>query len=637
MDADEYLRKFNSQLSVMSGASKAAMGALNQLEASVRSQQSAVSNLEAAYKSAAARAAEAQKAAVASPSAKTAEALKAAQGAQSAAGAKLGAGRAELDKLNSLLPRFQQQVDLAAQKSEAFGARFQQALSQIPGWAGKVAAAILAVVTAVVAATVAMMQFVIATADAARSARLLDNAAAGGVVAGAELSAVISDVASKVPLSRDKIAEMGRALELAHLQGRRMQNALEAMGIVASAVGPQAASKLEEIATRAQKFRRFWIGLFELEGTGLVLGDVAKALGEQLGVATETARKMILSGRVSVDQGLEAMAAATRAKFGATVAAQMLALDVQLSKMRENFKALFGGLNLEPLLRGLKMVTSLLDQNTVTGRTLKMMVEKLFNPLLEQGSVVFPAIRAFLQGIVIGVLLLQIAILKIKKGLVEAFGGESRSAIDWVKLAMYAGIGLVGALTAAFALLTVAIVALGVAAFFVFFPVIATMMLIAGTVYLIVAAIRRASAAIGGIDLSAAASNMVNTFVNGIRSKLGDVVSAMAQMGGAAAGALKSALGIASPSKVAVDAANNVTSSFATTVEAGTGDTKAAFSGMVEGRAGGGGGGTSAPIVINITYDGSREDFPDFETRVEVSLRAIFERIKGGGLIPAGT
>lgn len=658
MDADEYLRKFNSQLAVMSGASRAAIGNLKQLEKSIQDQQNAVANLDKAYAGTVAKVSSAKKAydaaqvqvavqkagpfnaegmaAAMAGVANAAESLKSAKGEAAAAAAALGKGHDELGKLSAIVPRYSAQVDQAGAKSEAFGSRLQAALASAPGWATKLAAVITGVVLAVTAATAAVIQFVVATADAARSARLLNDAAAGSAKGGAELTAVVAELAGRIPLAKGEIAEMGRSLEIAHLSGRRMQNALEAMGITASAVGPQAAAKLEEIAARAQKFRRFWVGLFELEGTGLVLSDVAKALASQLGVATETARQMILRGQVSVDKGLEAMAQATRDKFGKTVAAQMLALDTQLAKLRENLKAMFGGLNLEPLLAGLKMITSLFDQSTVTGQTLKLMFEKLFNPLLSQASVIFPAIRAFLQGIIIGILLVEIVVLKAKKALVEAFGG-GKSSIDAVKVALYGGIALVVGLTVAMSLLAFAAVVVGTALLFAFLPALATMFVVAAAVYLIVRAVQAASKAIGSVDLASAASNMVNSFVNGIKDKVADVVSAMMGMGNAAATALKSALGIASPSKVALEAAHNVTSTFSATVEDGTGDTQAAFNGMV-GKGGGSGraaASVSMPGEVHFHYDGRREDFPDFEERASEWWRNELQRLRGEGPIGA--
>ncbi len=285
------------------------------------------------------------------------------------------------------------------------------------------AAAVYMLAKAAITTVIDLARFIGVTADAARSARLLNDAAAGSAKGGAELSAVMQDIAGKVPIAKDKIAEMGRQLEIAHLGGRRMQNALEAMGITASAVGDSAAQKLGQIAEQAQKLRRFVVGRYDLEGTGLAFDDLAAQVAASVHTTVAQARVMLQRGQLSVDQGLEAMAAAVQKKFGGTVAAQMLSLKVQMDKLHENIAAIFGGAILEPFLKGLKMVTDLFSQSTVTGRILKAMFEALFNPLAKQASMVFPLIRAFMQGLIIGLLIVEIAVLKVKKVLVDAFGG----------------------------------------------------------------------------------------------------------------------------------------------------------------------------------------------------------------------
>ena len=517
-----------------------------------------------------------------------------------------------------------------------------QSLSAIAGKGGAagviiaLAMAVYGLAKAAVEAVVNMAKFVAFTADAARSARILNEAAAGSAKGGAELSAVIADVAGKVPLARSEIAEMGRSLEIAHLSGRRMQNALETMGIVASAVGPQAASKIEEIAARAQRFRRFWVGLFELEGTGLVLADVAKALAAQLGVAESTARTMILRGQVSVDKGLEAMAKAAQDKFGKTVAAQMLSLDTQIKKLKENFSALFGGVNLEPLLAGLKMITSLFDQNTVTGRTLKLMIESLFSPLMKQASSVFPLIRAFLQGIIIGMLLIEIVVLKVRKAILEAFGGGG-SKIDWVRVVLVATISAVVLATMAATALAAVFVVLGVSAFVALFPTIALFGALVVAIYFVVKAVRAVKDRLASVDLGGAAANMVGSFIAGITSRIGSVVSAMMDLGGAAAQALKSALGIASPSKVALDAAQNVTTTFAGKIEDGSGDAQADMASMVNpgALAAAGGGGRGAPKVGELHFHyhggGGADEFEAFKAHARAWWREELEMQLGEG------
>jgi hypothetical protein len=662
--AEEYLIKL--QMQGAEGLSKADR-ALLQLEATVRRETAALGALEGKLTSAKAKLAALQEG---SGGKVSIDAVKRQQEAVRGIEAAIAAGKGGLDKLAAAKSQLGGLVDpekllgkrgaikevlggelgnIASAASAAGGPLGAvsdkiQGLSAIAGKGGAagvilvLAAALYTLARSAVDAAVGVVKFVLVAADAARSTRLLNDAAAGGVVAGAELSAVVADVAGKVPLARDEITKMGRALEVAHLSGRRMQTALEAMGITAAAVGPEAASKIEEIATRAQKFRRFWIGLFELEGTGLALADVAKAVSEQLKVTEATARTMILRGQLSVDQGLEAMAKAAQDKFGKTVAAQMLALDTQLKKLKENFGALFGGIDLEPVLKGLKMITSLFDQSTVSGQTLKIMIDGLFNPLLKDGATVFPVVRGFLQGLIIGVMVVEIGVLKLRKAFMEAFGGKTQGEIDWVKTAMYAGITVIGLMVGGALALAVALSLAAISAAMLLSPFI----ILAYGIYTVIQGIQKFKATMSGagdaLDPNSAvsrAANFVSSLVSTLSGGSGAVAAAAAGLGHAAASALKSALGIASPSRVAMEAAHNVTTTFAGQIEDGTSDTQAAFKGIVDPSAvGGGAKGGRGPKVGELHFHyhgGSPDDFEDFKAKARAWLPQELERLLGGG------
>lgn len=659
--AEEFLIKMQEQVS---GPSSRAEAALLRLEAQIRREQAALTGLEGKLASAKTKLAEIQDGAggkvsidAVNKQRSVVKGIEEAIAASKSGLDKLGGARGELagildpekliGKKGAIKDVLGGELGNLASAAQAAGgplgglAGQAQNLAAIAGKGGAagvvlaLAAAVYALGKAIVSTILDFARFVAMTADAARSARLLNDAAAGSAKGGAELSAVVQDIAGKVPLAKDRIAEMGRQLEIAHLSGRRMQNALEAMGITASAVGDSAAQKLGQIAEQAQKIRRFMVGRYDLEGTGLAFDELAAQVAESSRVTVAQARVMLQRGQLSVDQGLEAMAAAVQKKFGGTVAAQMLSLKVQMDKLHENIAAIFGGANLEPFLKGLKLITDLFSQNTVTGRILKTMFETLFNPLVKQGSTVFPVIRGFLQGLIIGLLLVEIAFLKVKKVMSEAFGG-SKSDINWVNVAIAAGATIVIGMTLALAALAAGATAAGIALLFAFLPVIATMALVAAGIYLVVKAVRGAAAAVGSVDLGAAATNIVNSFVNGIKANIGSVVSSMAGLGSAAAAALKGALGIASPSKVAIDAARNVTTTFAGEVEDGQGDTQAAFAGMVDPkslagtRGGAKSGNTYGPFYVE--YKGnSREEADDFMAK----FKRMLQELNGEGPIGA--
>ncbi len=657
-NVEEFVLKLTQQISP---AASVASSALAQLESRIKAEQSALSGLESKLTSAKAKLSQLQEGfggkvdigAVA----KQREAIAKLEGVK--LDKKSGIGG-----LQDALPKFKA---LAAEgdKSAASLSGLAKAAAESDGPLGKIAGgiekiksagaagvavaivvALIAVTVAAVAGAVALAKFALAAGDAARSSRLLSGAAAGGSMAGAELEAVISDIALKSPLARDKIAEMGRSMELARLQGRNMQNALEAATTAASAIGDSAGAALTSIAEKSQMARRFMLtrndftGISaELEGTGIAFADVAQSIATAQGVSLARATQLIRAGQVSVKDGLEAMNDAVQKKFGKTVAMQMMSIGTQFSKMKEAFSKLFDGIDFEPLLRGLKTITSMFGQNTVTGMALKSLFNSIFSPLSAASEKVFPVIEAFIQGMIIATMMAYLGFLKAKAAISEAFGGDSASKIDWVKTAMYAGGIAVLALGGAIAGLTLLVALLAA----VFIPLVVTLSLpfvfaaalVYGLVRVIMLAYSAISSLVGaladtfkaitGIDLGAVGGNIVDSLVNGIKSKIADLGSVMKLMGQTILGGLPAALVMHSPSVLLTNQAKMAAASIveplrdaepdAHNAMAALGGGRPDFSGATSAsRSGGKGGGGDRIVNLNgpIEFHGTREDFPLF-------------------------
>lgn len=449
------------------------------------------------------------------------------------------------------------------------------------GVAMSLASTLLMVASAAGIAAVAMFSFAVYCADAARSMRLLGNAAAGGTVAGDGLAMVIDDIASRVPLAKAKIAELGRALEVAHVSGRRMQVTLEAVAALES-VG-LGGGKISALAEEWSKLGgRAVLTRMQLEGTGITIDEVSKALAEKMGGGVAAAKAALANGTVAVTKALEAINSAVQKKFGKTIAAQMASLGVQFSKMKENIAGLFEGVDLEKFLNALKTITDLFSQQNVIGYSLKKLFTTMFTGLADTIAKLAPYFKAFLIGIAIVAVYAYIGIMKAKKAILDAFGGSSVGAIVTVERAMYAGmvaaILIGGAIIACAVAVLVLVAAVATLAFVLALPFLIAI----GVVALFIYAIYSVYNAIKSIDLGKAASNLVKSFVDAIKNGITFVIDAMKALGTAAADALLDALGIHSPSRIAIDAAQNVTGTFASTVEEGQGETRAAFSGMVD-------------------------------------------------------
>lgn len=473
--------------------------------------------------------------------------------------------------------------------------------------------------TAAVVAAISLTKFAIAAADASRSSRLMADAASGVEKGGVGLTSVIDDVALKSPLAREKIAELAQAMEIARLRGRDMQNALEATATATSAVGESAGQAFKSIAEKSQFARRFLLTRADLEGTGVAFADVAASLATAMGISIQAAQTLIQNGGVSVAKGLEAMNAAVQAKFGKTVASQMLAVDTQFKKMHEAFAKLFDGVDLEPFLKGLSSITSMFGQNTVTGVALKTLFQSIFNPLLDGAGSVFPIVEGFIQGAVIAALMMYLGFLKVKAAITEAFGGESESQIDWVKTAMWAGgiavtalVGGVIALTVGIGLLVAVMLPLAILLSLPF-------LLAIGLIGLVVYAFYELYDAVMGIkapDMTSFGALAVTSVEQGILSKLGSVGAAMKQVALSMLTALPAALVMHSPSVLLTKQSEMAVQSIVDPLEAGAepagkamaklGGGRPDFSGGKSSQSKGGGGGMTieaGAFVFNVAND----------------------------------
>ncbi|WP_156338485.1 hypothetical protein [Chondromyces crocatus] len=393
-------------------------------------------------------------------------------------------------------------------------------------------AALAALTVGLGVAAASLAAFALQAAGAARASRLLLDAATGSAAAGGALAGQIDAVAGRVALTHAQLEEMALSLARTRLEGQGLASALSAVAMASSVMGTTAGAKLQGIAEQAARARRFVVGAFDLDGTGLKLDDVAGALAERLGLSFSAAVAAIQNGQVRVEHGLQALDDAIQKKFGHIARAQLLGLSFQLQRAREDFSRLFGGVHIDPLLQGLRGVLRLLDQSTISGRALKVLAEAILNPLFASLSRGAPYARAFFQGMVIGALLVAIAVLRVKKALDSVFGSESTSKVDGLRLAMLSGAAALGALLGLVVVLSIPFVFLGTA------------------IYRVYSEARALYAVLSGLDFGSIATNLLAGLVNGIEGGASWVLGAVRNLADRMMGTIKSALGIASPSKV---------------------------------------------------------------------------------------
>lgn len=467
----------------------------------------------------------------------------------------------------------------------------------------------------------ALASFALQAAGAERANRLLMEAATGSSAAAASLSVQVDRVAGRVAMARSEIEEMALSLARTRLQGLALEAALSAVATASAVMGATAAAKLQGIAEQAARARRFVVGAFDLDGTGLQIADVAGALAKRLGISLNAAVAAIQNGQVQVEDGLQALDDAIQAKFGHIAKAQTLGFSFQLQRARENAGRVFADVHIEPFLEGLRSVLRLLDQSTVSGRALKVLAEVMLNPLFAALGRGAPYARAFFQGMIIGALLVAINVLRVKKAIDSVFGGESKTKVDSLRLAMLAGAGAVGALLGLLVILSIPFLLIGAA------------------IYGVYKQARDLYDALSALDFGGIARNLITGLANGIENGASWVVAAVRKLAGSMMSTLKAALGIASPSKVFALYGRFTGQGLVQGLDASQPEVEAAVQGLVsvpaaDAPAAGGTtirsqrGGNTYNITINGVKDAEQLKSPSFLAQLAAALEGV--AISGG-------
>lgn len=403
-----------------------------------------------------------------------------------------------------------------------------------------VAAATVVGVAALAAMSKALATYGIAHANARRDELLrlegLTKIRSRWGIAGGSakfLQEQIDAVSDSVALGRDQVAGYATQLHRMGLRGEALKNTLEGMGIVGATQGEEMAQRFAGMAAGAA-----------------LTGQSVKKLSDDV-----------------------------KARLGGIAKAQMLSLGVQAQKLKENFGKLFDGLKIEKLLDGLKTITDLFSKNTESGKALASILEGLMQPIVDGVAYVAPIVKRFFQGVILGVLDLQIIFYKLRNAVRDAFGGwrpPTKETDDWrdaVKLVEGAVVALGVALTA----LTTAAIIKGVIALGGALWTLAAPVLVMAAPFLAVAA---AAAALGAaayqayklweeIDWGSLGTAIVDGIEHALLVGVGRVLNAVGSMADKIKTKFKNLLGISSPSKVFANFGGNLTSGLSAGLDRG--------------------------------------------------------------------
>lgn len=282
------------------------------------------------------------------------------------------------------------------------------------GTAGGAAAAGVAAVVAMVAGAVAVLgafagivaSIAKASMDASDSKQALVgrlSATEGSETKAREVADSIDELSKQVPVAAERLEEYARSLSVAGIHGDRLTATMAALARVEGVAGADAASKLQGLIEKmSAEGHALDPAVKALAGTGVTLDAYHKALADKLGVGQAQVAALLKSGKVTVEQGIDAMNAAIDAKFGKSGAEAMLRFDVQLAKLHEGFSMLLEDVDWKPVQKALQSVLSVFDESTASGKMLKDLAQDIFATLSASATRAAPYIKAFLEGFIEG-------------------------------------------------------------------------------------------------------------------------------------------------------------------------------------------------------------------------------------------
>jgi hypothetical protein len=380
------------------------------------------------------------------------------------------------------------------------------------------------------AALKATVEFIIETASGKIALLGTYEAILGNAKAATDLADAIDGIARHLPIAASKVEDIAKQLALAGLRGAQLKSVLETLAQVGS-VSEEAGNKLQSLIEKMAAAGKFDLSAKALKGTGLSIQDVFGALAKKLHKSIPEIEALMKAGKISFQDGVNALQEAAKTKFGPAIEKQLLPINVQFAKFKEDLENIVEDIDLTELLRGLQSILSLFDGTTVAGQAMREMVVGALSGLANILARAFPYLRAFLRGFLIGLLHVYIALKPVGQALAEVFGGNPDET--WITIFRVLGqvlgyvIAVLVVIAAAFATVVGAIVGL-----------VGWIVDLIGGLFSL------------GDAGHAAGTGLIDGLVGGIMGGASAVISAALNVAQGAIGAIKGALGIASPSKV---------------------------------------------------------------------------------------
>lgn len=368
-----------------------------------------------------------------------------------------------------------------------------------------------------------------------------------GVVTGEQFEEMIDGVKTKLGVSKDALVGWTKQLQaMGMVDLGEIEKNLNAVASASALMGKQGEdaflSLTEKIQTAAMTGAKFKLAdkqLAKLAETGVNVADIAA----KMGMKTEDLRNQLTQGSVDAAKFGDALQDALIEKGAGPLQRMANSLPNLKKLLWESIGDFFEDIDTGPFLKEVRELFDIFSQSKPSGQAMKAGIGGAFKTIFENATKVVPYVKHFLLDMVIYGLKAYIALKPTLKWFQELKNNET----------------VMNAMSTAFEGLKSIIVALaiGVGVLVAVFGAVVTVgMLIAGTFYTIIGAITdflsnpAKSLQNWAESASTLGTDFVNGLVNGIVNGYHVVTDAVGGLADSAKNAFKSALGIASPSRV---------------------------------------------------------------------------------------
>lgn len=455
----------------------------------------------------------------------------------------------------------------------------------VPGL-GQAVSAVIQIAGGLLGVTVGLIKsgadFAIASSQAKTQMLAMFDALGAGVMTGAQVDDMLDGLSAKLGVTKDAMVPL---VQKFMAMGITSQDALEKMttaalsakalvgGADSGAAAFEALAKKIQLASETGQGLKIPIkGLGSLAEMGLTVDDVAK----KMGISAANLAGQLKDGTADAKKFGDALQSALIDKG----AGPLQKMGLGLSNLKSLFSQYIGdmfedlGDSVGPFLLAVKDLFSIFDSKSKpSGEALKAGIGGFFKQVFAAATKVVPMIKHFLLDVIIYGLRAYIAIKPIVAKIREfATSAQGMKIINTALQGLWFVLKVIGVsilvVIGAIGLFVAALVAISVAA------------------YTVVGAIVDFVSTAGGAladwvsGAATAAYDFVAGLVQGISDGAGAVMNAVSGLADKATGAFKSALGIASPSKVMMGLGGNVAEGTAEGIEAGSKDVHGASSGM---------------------------------------------------------